>query len=263
MQCLPRKSFDNALERFSEFVGLGLVGTAILQITYEWMTNMGHVHAYLMCSACFQDAFHKGSEGRGIFLCPKTFLHLKMRYGVAGIITLFMDHSLFGTVAMGAAERGIDGPGRPVGGAPDDRKVCALQIACTTMIGKLRAQVTMGKIILGYDHDAAGFLVEAMHNTGSLDTADARQCVTAMVNQCVDERAGPIAVARMHDEPCRLVDDNEVSIFIENIKRNFLALRGGIFGFGDLDSNIKTFTQFVLGLRDDPAFNTDLALIDQ
>ena len=263
MQCLPLKSFDNALQRFYELVGLGLVGTAIFQIAHERMANMGHVNAYLMCSASFQFAFHEGSESRCVFLCPKALLDLEMRYGVAGVITLFMDYGLFGAVTMGAAKGRIDGPGRPVRGSPDDRKVRAFQIACTSMVGKLRTQVAMGKVVLGYDHDAAGFLVEAMHNARSLDTPDARQCVTTMVDQCVDERTGPITIPRMHDEPCRLVDDNEVSVFIEDTKRDFLAHRGSILGFGDLDSDIETFTQFVLRLRDDPALNADLALVDQ
>lgn len=175
MQCLPRESLDNCLERFSKFVGFGLVGTAIFQIAYKRMTYVGHVHANLMRSAGFQFAFHKGSEGCRVIPCAEALLDLKMRDCMTGVIALLMDHGLFGAVTMGAAEGGINGSGCPVGSSPDDREVCAFQIACTPMVGKLRTQVAMGKIVLGHDHDSAGFLVEAMYDTRSLNPADPRQ----------------------------------------------------------------------------------------
>ncbi len=58
----------------------------------------------------------------------------------------------------------------------------------------------MGMVVLGNHHDAAGVLVQPVDDAGALDAANARQAVAAMMDQRVDQRAGPVAGARMHDE---------------------------------------------------------------
>ena len=97
------------------------------------------------------------------------------------------------------------------------------------MISELRTQMTMGEIVLGDDHDAAGFLVEAMYDARPPDAADARQCIAAMVDQRIDKRTGPIAVPGMDHQPGRFVDDDEVSVLVENIECDIFALGSRIF----------------------------------
>ena len=60
---------------------------------------------------------------------------------------------------------------------------------------------------------------------GPLDAADARKAVAAMMDQRVDQRAGPVAGAGMDDEPGRLVDDDELVVLVEDVERDRLALR--------------------------------------
>ena len=57
----------------------------------------------------------------------------------------------------------------------------------------------------------------------------------AMGDQRVDQRAVGIARRRMHDEPRRLVDDDEVLVLVDDVERNILALRLGGRGGGHVD----------------------------
>ena len=69
----------------------------------------------------------------------------------------------------------------------------------------------MRRVGLGDDQQAARVLVEAVHDARPRHAADAREARAAMGDQRVDERAGRIAGAGMHDEPGRLVDDDDRS----------------------------------------------------
>ena len=46
-----------------------------------------------------------------------------------------------------------------------------------------------------------------------------------MMDQRVDQRAGPVAGAGMDDQPGRLVDDDQLGILVEDVERDRLALR--------------------------------------
>ena len=48
-----------------------------------------------------------------------------------------------------------------------------------------------------------------------------------MVDQRVDQRAGPVAGAGMDDQPGRLVDDDQLGVLMKNVERDRLALRLG------------------------------------
>ena len=87
------------------------------------------------------------------------------------------------------------------------------------MIGKGLGQRAVRGVGLGDHHDAAGLLVEAVHDARPLDPADARKAVAAMVDQRVDQRAGPVAGAGMHDQTGRLVDDDDVVVLVEDVER--------------------------------------------
>ena len=60
-----------------------------------------------------------------------------------------------------------------------------------------------------------------------------------MVDQRVDERAGGVAGAGMDDQPRRLVDDDELGILVEDMKRDVLALGSAGSGSGRLTSTAR------------------------
>jgi hypothetical protein len=162
-----------------------------------------------------------------------------------------------------AAERRVDGAGLAVGRAPDKREIGAFQIAGAAMIGKLGAEVAMGEVVLGHDHDAAGFLVETVHDARTFDTADTGQRIAAMVDQRIDQRAGPVAVAGMYHETRRLVDDDQVGILVENVECNIFSRRRCVFRFGDFNGDADAFAQLVFRLAHDLAVDADLPVADE
>ncbi len=94
------------------------------------------------------------------------------------------------------------------------------------MGGELVAQRLMRRVVLGDDEEAGRSLVEPMHDAGALDAADAGKAVAAMGDERVDQRAARVSGARMHDEVRRLVDDDDVAIFVNHVEID--GLRGGL-----------------------------------
>ncbi len=50
-----------------------------------------------------------------------------------------------------------------------------------------------------------------------------------MAEQCVDQGVLPMTRARMNDEPRRLIDDNDIFVFEQNLERNRLRLIVDLF----------------------------------
>ena len=78
-----------------------------------------------------------------------------------------------------AADGGFDGARLGFRLPPDQRLIDAREV----MGGKELGQGLMGPVVLGYDHDARGVLVEAVDDARPADTADARETVAAMGQQ--------------------------------------------------------------------------------
>ncbi len=64
-----------------------------------------------------------------------------------------------------------------------------------------------------------------MDNAGPGFASNARQRIAAMSQQGVDQSAFLVARRRMHYHALRLVYDNDILIFIDDIQRNLLGLR--------------------------------------
>jgi hypothetical protein len=85
--------------------------------------------------------------------------------------------------------------------------------------GKLLRQAAMGFVVLGHDETTARILVEPVHDAGPLFPADDRQRGT-MMEQCIDEGVFAVTGARVHDQTRCFVDDDEIVVFEENLKRD-------------------------------------------
>ncbi len=72
---------------------------------------------------------------------------------------------------------------------------------------------------------------------GALDAADARQAVAAVIDQRIDQRAVPVARAGWTTRPGGLAINDQVLVLIEDIERDVLAHRLGVFRFGQVDDN--------------------------
>ena len=88
----------------------------------------------------------------------------------------------------------------------------------------------MRAVGLGGDQQAGGVLVEAMHDAGPLDAADARKRRAAVGDQRIDQRAGRMPGRGMHGEALGLVDDDEVRVLVDDGERDGLRLGCGRLG---------------------------------
>ncbi len=87
----------------------------------------------------------------------------------------------------------------------------------------------MGAVVLSDDQQAAGILVEPMHDAGAPLAADAGETRAAMGDQGVHQRATTVARRRMHHEPGGLVDHDHVAVLVNDMQRNFLPPRASPF----------------------------------
>ena len=100
----------------------------------------------------------------------------------------------------------------------------------------------MRGVVLGDDEQSRGSLVEAMHDAGTLDAADAGKAVAAMGDERVDERSACVSGARVHDEVRRLVDDDDVAILVDDVEID--GLGGGLRRLRLRHQNAERFARF-------------------
>ena len=86
----------------------------------------------------------------------------------------------------------------------------------------------MGGIILGDDEATARLFVETMNDAGTLFPADSRQRRT-VVEERVDQSVFAMTSTRMNDKPRRFIDDDEIVVFEEYLKRDHLWQRLDLF----------------------------------
>ncbi len=103
-----------------------------------------------------------------------------------------------------------------------ERNVALLDLAA----GKLLGQLAVCDVVLGDDNQAAGFLVQTVHDAGTHLAAYFRELAESM-QQRIDQRAAIALVvggarAGVDHHSRRLVDDREVGVFIDDVERNVL-----------------------------------------
>lgn len=95
------------------------------------------------------------------------------------------------------------------------------------MFFELPGQSLVRGVIFGHNDQTAGVLVDPVNNPGAHDITNARQGWPAMGDESIDQGAGRIARCGMDHQARRLVDDNEMLILIDDIKRYVFGLRQG------------------------------------
>tara|TARA_B100000408_G_C10201289_1_gene183002 strand:- start:202 stop:498 length:297 start_codon:yes stop_codon:yes gene_type:complete len=74
-------------------------------------------------------------------------------------------------------------------------------------------------------HDARGSLVETMHYPWAIAATALGKSFPIAVQQAVDQRFLMLPRSPVYHEPCRLVDDGEIIVFIYDIKVESLRSR--------------------------------------
>src|SRR5215472_4488814 len=202
MQSLSAKGCERGSGVVAELASLGFEAAAVDAVAEERMPDRGEVDADLMRAPGFEPAGDEARHRRAI-AAAVAFEHLPMgdRRPPAGA------HRHLVADARMAADRLVDGAARPLRCAPYERQVPAPQRPAAAVVGELAAERAMGAVGLGHHDEAAGVLIEAMHDAGALDAADAGEAFAAMGDERIDQGAGPVAGGGVDDEPRRLVDD--------------------------------------------------------
>lgn len=121
----------------------------------------------------------------------------------------------------------------------------------------------MGLIVLGDDKQAAGVHVEAVHDARPLDTTNAGQAVTTMRDEGVDERAGLMPSTWVHNKSGRLVDDDQVFVFVDDIKGDVFALWLWRYGWWQLDQHVLAGSQLEAGVTFNLPLDRDTRVRDK
>jgi hypothetical protein len=105
----------------------------------------------------------------------------------------------------------------------------------------------MGAVVLGYDHAAGGFFVQAVDDAGAQFTADAAE-VVAVMQESVDKGTVWIPCGGVDDQPRGFVEHEDVCVFIHDVQRYVLGLDGHVFRRWDDEGDAVTGSQFGAGL---------------
>jgi len=90
---------------------------------------------------------------------------------------------------------------------------------------ELPLQPLMRQIGLGDHEEPRGVLVDPVHDPRPDPPADPRQPAAGVVQERVDQRAVRRPRRRVHDEPGRLVDDDQVGVLVHDGQRDRLGRR--------------------------------------
>ena len=108
--------------------------------------------------------------------------------------------------------------------AMHQREVLAFHRACL----QLPHQVGLRFQRLGHDQEAAGVLVQAMHDARARNGGERR----VMMQQAVEQRALPIAAARMHYQTGGLIEHQQRGVLVDDIEIDGLGRGRAVPRFG-------------------------------
>ena len=158
-----------------------------------------------------------------------------------------------------ATDEVLDSSGVEAGTTVDDREIRLLDVP---MGGERPDESVHRGLRLGDDKQTARVLVEAVDDAGARHAADARERRT-VVEKRVDERAGEVSRRRMYDEAGRLVDADEIVVFVDDRKGDVLWLGHGRHGRGDGDDDAVRLRDLHPRLFGDSAVDGDETGLDQ
>lgn len=215
-------NFQRLLGRVIGWPEARYAGAPIKRVANERVPNMAHMHPDLMGPSGLEATFDKAGQ--------RIAIELRAANAVRGD-SLEMGDGLFPLRAVKADDRHLFSVPPRTGQGPIDCAHCRAraamhdgEIGALNIVGlPLGGKALMGLVILGDDHDARGFFVEPMHNARADHPANAGERVAAMVEQGVDQRAGPIACSRVDDQPGGLIDDDEIPILKQHVERDILG----------------------------------------
>ncbi len=215
---------------------------------------MRHMHADLMGATRLQPASNQSGDA-------EILQRLVMGDGFASARGRHDRHAF--TMRRVSTDRRIDNAASPVGSAPHESEIVAHQMQLASMILEEPRQALVRGVGLGDHKKPCGVLVDAMHDAGFFDAANARQGFAAVGYERIDQRPGLVAAGRMHHQTGRLVDDKEMRVLENDIQRNVFAL--GLSGLGGRNYEGHRFAsdETTVGVGDRATRDQSRPLLDQ
>lgn len=114
-----------------------------------------------------------------------------------------------------------DANGAGIGGKVSDGD-CVIR-ACEGMVLELSCEGMMSAVIFCDDEEAAGIAIDTVNDSGAQDAINTGEGVTAMGEEGVHEGTVGVTWGGMDDHTGWFIHDEEVSIFEDDIERDFLG----------------------------------------
>ena len=86
------------------------------------------------------------------------------------------------------------------------------------MIEELLRQVCLRICSLCYDQESARVFIDSMHQSDCRVVGVESLIITKMPGNCINQSAFVVAATGMHHKTCRLIDDKQDFVFIDNIE---------------------------------------------
>ncbi len=206
---MQRLAGEGAARHLSAWVFEGPpLASSIERVADDGMADVGHMDAYLVRAAC--DRVATQHRGPCILL-----LDLEVCAGWPP----FRDHRHFLAPARVPVDRCIDNAIRGPRSSVTD---CEIGLA-NRVPAKCYRQCEVGAVGFGDHHDSGRVFVKSVDDARALDAPNSRQILTVM-EESVDQGAGGVSSSRMNDETGRFVDQQEILVFVDDVKRDFLSL---------------------------------------
>ena len=192
---------------------------AIQRVGHQRMADGGHVHPDLVRAAGVQGAMHPAAQFGLVQAC-------KIGSGRLARMLRRVHHGHAQAVARIAANGCTDRAlpfARP--GTVRQRHILANHAA----LRDHAHQRIHGSAAARHDHQAAGVLVQPVHDAGTRHLGSS----AIACQQTIEQRAAPVARRRVHHQPCRLVHHQKVGIFVHHLdvhgfRAKRLALQRGL-----------------------------------
>ena len=195
-------------------------------IAYHGAADMGEMDPHLMGPSGMKLGSHKaghGPERRPETLFQPVFGDRPLATRTTNAHALAVD----GMAADRLVDRAAFGLGRP----PDQRPIGSREI----VVGEHCRQRPVRGIVFRHHHYTRCVLVETVHDARPAHAANSRQARATVREERIHERAVGVARGRMDDQACRLVEHQEIAVFMEDVEIKRLRLGFGRNRGGDID----------------------------
>ena len=180
---------------------------AVHRVAEDGVADVGHMDADLVRASGFQPA----ADVR-IARIAGDDLPVRDSLASAG----YHSHAL--AVRRMAGDRGVDSAAVLAEITDNDTFIRP----CKRVIGELRGEKLVRRIVFRRDDQAARVAVDAVDDAGAQRSADAGERAGAVIKQCVDKRAVRMPRCGVDNHAAGLIDNDHICVLVYHVERDIL-----------------------------------------